>query len=150
MKTMNSNLLAQANLALREFPNCRFQNRSGYVLRDGGDLTIVTTEQSATEALLAARKLERECVEAKIISIHTDSLMDRNLLQEACQTGMVFVIDSPDMTKRFRNMMETAFEHETSSPLHSIRLSAGDTANGLAKMYEKGAGEIYEQIVNAA
>lgn len=150
MKTMNANLMARANLALRKFPNCRFRNRSGYVLRDGGDLTILTTEQTATEALLAARKLERECVKAKIISIRTDSPMNRDLFREACRTGMVFVIDSPDMTGRWRRMMETAFESESPLRIRSVRLSVASAENGLAEMYDRGATEIYEQIVNAA
>ena len=148
---MNTKTLAnQADAALRNMTNCRFQGTTGTVLREGNDLAILTADQTATEALLAARKLEQECVRAKVIAIHTDGAVKRELLREACRTGMVFVIDSPAYTEQFRRLMEDAFENTIPFPVRTIRLGAVNADSGLAARYEAGANAIYEQVVNAA
>ena len=148
---MNTKTLTnQADAALRNLTNCRFQGMTGNVLRDGDDLAILTTDQTAAETLLAARKLDRECVHAKVIAIHTDSGVERNLLREACRTGLVFIVDSPETTGQFRRTMKNAFEELIPFPVRSIRLEAGNPESGLAGRYEAGADAIYTQVVNAA
>ena len=148
---MNTKTLTnQADAALRNMANCRFHGATGTVLRDGDDLTILTADQTVTEALLAARKLERECVHAKVIAIHTDDAVKRELLLEACRTGMAFVVDSPACTEQFRRLMEDAFKNAVPFPARSIRLGAVNADSGLAERHEAGANAIYEQVVNAA
>lgn len=150
MNANYTNLMNYAEMALREISGCSHLNKNGHILRKGTDLTILTTEQTAVQALLAAKRLHQECVEAKVISINTDRI-DRALLLEACRTGMVFVVDGGEMTQRCRSTIEEAFETHVPFLYRTIQLKAF-VAGGqrLRERYESDAAEIYNQVVNAA
>lgn len=72
----------------------QFEIGKGVVLREGKDLTIITTGIEVYESLMAAEALSKEGIEAEVINIHTIKPLDEELIvQSAGKTGKVAVVE---------------------------------------------------------
>lgn len=71
-----------------------FQIGKGVVLKNGTDLTIVATGLCVNESLIAAEKLEKEGVNARVINIHTIKPLDEELIVKAAkETGKIVTVE---------------------------------------------------------
>jgi transketolase len=62
----------------------------GITLREGSDVTLVGTGSMVGRSLLAAEKLAKEGIEARVLEIHTIKPLDVDLVQQAAEeTGAV-------------------------------------------------------------
>jgi transketolase len=74
--------------------NYEFQWGKGVVLKEGTDITIVSTGLCVKEAMEAAATLEEEGIHAEVINIHTIKPIDEELiLASAEKTGHVLTVE---------------------------------------------------------
>lgn len=76
------------------FEETPFTIGRGKVLREGRDLTIVTTGSTAAAAMEAAGRLEREGISSELIGMPTVCPVDEGLIREsAAKTGKVLTVE---------------------------------------------------------
>ncbi len=74
--------------------NYHFELGKGITLKEGKDITIVATGLTVSESLMAAKQLESEGIQAKVINIHTIKPIDKELLQKAAaETGKILTVE---------------------------------------------------------
>ena len=79
---------------INDRPDYHFEIGKGVVLREGKDLTIVTTGLPVSSCLEVANKLSEEGIEAKVINIHTIKPLDEDLIVAAAkETGKVVTVE---------------------------------------------------------
>ena len=68
----------------------KFELGKGVVMKDGSDLTIVATGLMFNEALEAAKVLEADGINARVVNIHTIKPLDKELIAKcAKETGLI-------------------------------------------------------------
>ena len=71
-----------------------FELGKGITLRDGKDITIAATGLMVGEAVKAAKSLEAQGIDARVIDIHTIKPIDEDLLVKAAQeTGHIVTVE---------------------------------------------------------
>lgn len=65
---------------INDEPDYKFELGKGRVLKEGKDLTIITTGLPVSSCLEAAEKLARDGIDAGVINIHTIKPLDENLV----------------------------------------------------------------------
>ena len=72
----------------------QFELGKGITLRDGKDITIAATGLMVGEAVKAAKSLEAQGIDARVIDIHTIKPIDEDLLVKAAQeTGHIVTVE---------------------------------------------------------
>ena len=72
----------------------KFELGKGITLRDGKDITIVATGLMVGEAVKAAKALEADGIDARVINIHTIKPIDRELIVKAAkETGRIVTVE---------------------------------------------------------
>ena len=72
----------------------QFELGKGITLRDGKDITIIATGLMVGEAVKAAKSLEAQGIDARVIDIHTIKPLDEDLLVKAAQeTGHIVTVE---------------------------------------------------------
>lgn len=79
---------------INDTPDYKFELGKGVVLKEGTDLTIITTGLPVSPCLEAAKMLEADGVHAKVINIHTIKPLDEELIISAAkETGKVVTVE---------------------------------------------------------
>ena len=79
---------------INDRPDYKFEIGKGVVLREGKDLTIITTGLPVSSCLEAAEMLAADGIDAKVINIHTIKPLDEELvLAAAKETGKVVTVE---------------------------------------------------------
>lgn len=72
----------------------KFELGKGVTLREGKDVTIISTGIMVFEALKAAEALEKENISARVINLHTLKPVDKDIIIKAAQeTGAIVTVD---------------------------------------------------------
>lgn len=72
----------------------KFELGKGVKIRDGKDITIIATGLMVNEAIEAAKTLESEGIDARVINIHTIKPIDKDIIIEAAkETGSVVTVE---------------------------------------------------------
>ncbi len=72
----------------------KFEIGKGILLKDGKDVTIVASGLMVSEALEAAKELEKENINARVINIHTVKPLDRDIICKAAEeTGFIVTVE---------------------------------------------------------
>lgn len=72
----------------------QFSVGRGYVLRDGGDITVISMGSVVNEALSAAKKLESDGIRVRVINMPTVNPIDRDLIVAAAkETGHIITLE---------------------------------------------------------
>ena len=72
----------------------KFELGKGVTLREGKDVTIVATGLMVSEALEAAKQLEAEGMDARVINIHTIKPLDEDIISKAAkETGLIVTVE---------------------------------------------------------
>jgi transketolase len=72
----------------------QFRLGEGITLREGSDLTIIATGTRVSEALEAAKKLDKEGINARVINIHTIKPIDKAIINKAAkETGAIVTVE---------------------------------------------------------
>ena len=74
--------------------NYHFEMGKGVVLKEGKDVTIVTTGLCVSESLEAVKLLEKDGISAKLVNIHTIKPLDNDLIvASAKETGKIVTVE---------------------------------------------------------
>ena len=85
--------LAMENIT-NSIPGYSFQLGKGSLLRDGKDVTIISTGIMVHETLNAASLLEKEGIKARVIDMHTIKPIDRDIIIKAArETGAIVTVE---------------------------------------------------------
>ena len=72
----------------------QFSVGRGYVLRDGGDITVISMGSVVNEALSAAKKLESDGIRVRVINMPMVNPIDRDLIVAAAkETGHIITLE---------------------------------------------------------
>ncbi len=75
-------------------PNQTFEVGKGEILKNGTDVAIVATGHMVWEALMAARTLSLQGINAMVVNIHTIKPIDKTLLIHTAQTtGLIVTVE---------------------------------------------------------
>jgi transketolase len=79
---------------INNFDSYEFKIGKGIILKEGCDITLVTTGLCVSYTLEAAEQLEKEGIHAEVINIHTIKPLDEELIiRSAAKTGSVVTIE---------------------------------------------------------
>ncbi|MDD6269294.1 MAG: transketolase family protein [Oscillospiraceae bacterium] len=72
----------------------KFEIGKGITLKDGKDVTIIATGLMVSEAVEAAKQLEAEGIDARVINIHTIKPIDKDIICKAAkETGLIVTVE---------------------------------------------------------
>ena len=75
-------------------PEYRFELGKGVTLREGKDITIIATGLEVYHTLEAAKLLESDGIDARVINIHTIKPIDKDIIIKACkETKKIFTVE---------------------------------------------------------
>ena len=79
---------------INDNPDYKFEIGKGVLLKEGKDVTIISTGLCVSASLEAAEKLEAEGIDAEVINIHTIKPLDEELIEaSAKKTGKVVTVE---------------------------------------------------------
>lgn len=129
----------------------QFEIGKGVLLREGSDVTIIATGLMVGEALEAAKRLEQEKIQARVVNIHTIKPLDTELIaQSAAKTGAIVVAEEHNILGGLgAAVAETVCER---CPVPVLRVGVEDTfgRSGPAKKLLEIYGLTAEHIVSRA
>ena len=74
--------------------NYQFELGKGVLLKDGTDATIIATGLPVSESLKAAKILEADGINVRVINIHTIKPIDKEIIVKAAkETGAIFTVE---------------------------------------------------------
>lgn len=72
----------------------KFELGKGITLREGKDVTIIASGLMVSEAVEAAKQLEAEGIDARVINIHTIKPIDKDIIiKAAAETGLIVAVE---------------------------------------------------------
>lgn len=106
---------------INDGPDYRFELGKGVLLREGTDLTIVTTGLCVPACMEAAKKLEMQGISAGVINIHTIKPIDETLLiSEAKKTGKVVTVEEHSVIGGLGSAVCDVLSEHYPVPVHKI------------------------------
>ena len=98
----------------------------GINLREGGDLTIVATGSMVGRSLLAAGKLARKGINARVLEIHTIKPLDVDLVcQAAAETGAIVTAEEHSIVGGLGGAVAEVLADRCPTPV--VRVGVADT-----------------------
>lgn len=136
---------------INDRPDYKFELGKGVVLREGKDLTIITTGLPVSSCLEAAEKLAADGIDAKVINIHTIKPLDEELVVAAAkETGKVVTVEEHSVIGGLGSAVCDVLAEK--APTKVLKIGVNDTfgesgpAAELIKKYGLDADSIYEKI----
>lgn len=136
---------------INDRPDYKFEIGKGVVLREGKDVTIVTTGLPVSECLLAADKLADDGIDAKVINIHTIKPLDEELIIAAAkETGKVVTVEEHSVIGGLGSAVCDALAQNC--PTKVMKIGVNDVfgesgpAVELVKKYGLDADSIYKKV----
>ncbi|RDU25250.1 transketolase family protein [Anaerosacchariphilus polymeriproducens] len=140
-----------ATMVFNDESTYKFEIGKGIVLREGKDLTIIATGLCVTESMLAAEKLEKDGIQAKVINIHTIKPLDDELIIFAAkETGKVVTVEEHSVIGGIGSAVSDILSE--SVPTQVLRIGINDSfgesgpASELIKKYGLDSEGIYTKI----
>lgn len=115
--------------------NYSFELGKGQLIREGKDLTVVSTGIETAAAMEAVEMLLKDGVEAELINIHTIKPVDKELLvASARKTGKVVTVEEHSVIGGLGSAVCEALEEETGVRIHRIGVEDRFGESGEAKL----------------
>ena len=136
---------------INDNPDYKFELGKGVVLREGKDITLIATGLCVSETLEAAKLLEADGIDAKVINIHTIKPLDEELVVAAAkETGKVVTIEEHSVIGGLGSAVCDALCANHPTPVYKIGINDTFGESGLAveliKKYGLDAQSIYEKV----
>lgn len=136
---------------INDRPDYKFEMGKGVKMKEGSDLTVISTGISVSECLQAAEKLEREGIHAEVINIHTIKPLDEQLIIESAgKTGRVVTVEEHSVIGGLGSAVCDTLS--ANCPTKVLKIGINDVfgesgaAAALLKKYKLDADGICEQI----
>ena len=136
---------------INDNPDYKFELGKGVVLREGKDITLIATGLCVSETLEAAKLLEADGIDARVINIHTIKPLDEDLVVAAAkETGKVVTIEEHSVIGGLGSAVCDALCANHPTPVYKIGINdtfgeSGPAAE-LIKKYGLDAQSIYEKV----
>ena len=136
---------------INDNPDYKFELGKGVVLREGKDITLIATGLCVSETLEAAKLLEADGIDARVINIHTIKPLDEELVVAAAkETGKVVTIEEHSVIGGLGSAVCDALCANHPTPVYKIGINdtfgeSGPAAE-LIKKYGLDAKSIYEKV----
>jgi transketolase len=124
----------------------------GITLREGSDITIVGTGSMVGRSLLAAEKMAKEGMEARVLEIHTIKPLDVNLVRQAAEeTGAIVTAEEHSVIGGLGGALAEALCGGRPVPLERVGVADTFTCTALdPESLMDACGLAVEDIVSAA
>ncbi|MBI2328523.1 MAG: transketolase family protein [Chloroflexi bacterium] len=131
-----------------------FQLGKAEVYRDGKDVTIIACGSLVYQALLAAKELEKDGVEATVINCHTIKPLDGKTIMKAVrQTGAVVTVEEHQITGGLGGAVAEYLSENYPVPLKRVgvqdRFGESGAPDELLKKFGLTYTDIMESVKNA-
>ena len=136
---------------INDRPDYKFELGKGVVLREGKDVTIVTTGLCVGYTLEAAEMLAADGIDAKVINIHTIKPLDEELIVAAAkETGKVVTVEEHSVIGGLGSAVCDVLCEKAPTPVKKIGMQDvfGESGPAVALLHKYGLdGEgIYRQV----
>ena len=136
---------------INDNPDYKFELGKGVVLREGKDITLIATGLCVSETLEAAKLLEADGIDARVINIHTIKPLDEDLVVAAAkETGKVVTIEEHSVIGGLGSAVCDALCANYPIPVYKIGINDTFGESGpaveLIKKYGLDAKSIYEKV----
>ena len=136
---------------INDRPDYKFELGKGVVLREGKDVTIVTTGLCVGYTLEAAEMLAADGIDAKVINIHTIKPLDEELIVAAAkETGKVVTVEEHSVIGGLGSAVCDVLCEKAPTPVKKIGMqdAFGESGPAVALLHKYGLdGEgIYRQV----
>ena len=136
---------------INDNPDYKFELGKGVVLREGKDITLIATGLCVSETLEAAKLLEADGIDARVINIHTIKPLDEDLVVAAAkETGKVVTIEEHSVIGGLGSAVCDALCANHPTPVYKIGINDTFGESGpaveLIKKYGLDAQSIYEKV----
>lgn len=129
----------------------KFEIGKGIVLREGKDITLIASGLEVAETVEAAKMLEADGIDAKVINIHTIKPLDDELILAAAkETGKVVTIEEHSVIGGLGSAVCDLLSEKL--PTKVLKIGVQDTfgesgpAVELIKKYGLDGASIYEKV----
>lgn len=131
----------------------QFEIGKGITLKEGSDLTIIATGLCVSESLEAARKLEEDGINTRVINIHTIKPLDEELIKKAAQeTERIVTVEEHSVIGGLGSAVSECLAKSIPTPVMTIGVEDVFGESGpaveLLKKYGLDANGIYQKIKN--
>ncbi|MGN0438676.1 MAG: transketolase family protein [Lachnospiraceae bacterium] len=129
----------------------KFELGKGVCLRDGKDITIVATGLEVSFALEAAKMLEKDGIDARVINIHTIKPIDEEIIVKAAkETKKLFTVEEHSIIGGLGSAVCDVLCEKYPAPVYKIgirdRFGESGPAMELLHKYQLDAQGIYDQV----
>ena len=129
----------------------QFEIGKGVTVREGKDITIVTTGLEVGFALEAAENLAKDGIDARVINIHTIKPIDKDIIIKAAkETKKIFTVEEHSIIGGLGSAVCDVLCENVPSPVYKIgmrdRFGESGPAAELLHKYELDAEGIYKQV----
>ena len=136
---------------INDNPEYKFELGKGVILREGKDITIVATGLEVGFALEAAKMLEKDGIDARIINIHTIKPIDEDILVKAAkETKKLFTVEEHSIIGGLGSAVCDVLCEKYPAPVYKIgirdKFGESGPAVELLHKYQLDAEGIYQQI----
>ena len=136
---------------INDNPEYKFELGKGVTLREGKDITIVATGLEVGFALEAAKMLEKDGIDARIINIHTVKPIDEDILVKAAkETKKLFTVEEHSIIGGLGSAVCDVLCEKYPAPVYKIgirdKFGESGPAVELLHKYQLDAEGIYQQI----
>ncbi len=106
------------------FPDQDFKVGKGQLMRSGADATIVATGHLVWEALEAAKKLEKDGVDIRVVNMHTIKPLDRDIiLRAARETGALVTAEEHQIIGGLGSAVAEVLAAENPVPVEMVGMN---------------------------
>ncbi len=136
---------------INDTPDYKFEIGKGVTVRDGKDITIVATGLEVGFAIEAAKMLEADGIDARVINIHTIKPLDEEIIVKAAkETKKIFTVEEHSIIGGLGSAVCDVLCEKCPAPVYKIgmrdKFGESGPALELLHKYELDAEGIYKQI----
>ncbi|MBE5941212.1 MAG: transketolase family protein [Lachnospiraceae bacterium] len=136
---------------INDTPDYKFEIGKGVTVRDGKDITIVATGLEVGFAIEAAKMLEADGIDARVINIHTIKPLDEEIIVKAAkETKKIFTVEEHSIIGGLGSAVCDVLCEKCPAPVYKIgmrdKFGESGPALDLLHKYELDAEGIYKQI----
>ena len=136
---------------INDNPDYKFELGKAVVLREGKDVTIISTGLTDSESLEEAKKLESDWIRAQVINMHTIKPLDEEaVISAAAKTGKIVTVEEHSIIGGLGSAVCDVVAEK--APAKVMKIGINDTfgesgpAVELIRKYGLDAESIYEKI----
>lgn len=130
--------------------NTPFEIGKANIMKAGNDVAIIACGTMVYEALTAAKKLEAEGIQARVINLHTIKPLDVQAVLEAAQTGAIVTAEEHQIAGGLGSTIAEVVVQNSPVPMEfvGVKDSFGESGrpDELMKAYGLSTEKIYEAV----